>query len=279
MVVLRWDEVAAAIAALPFSAFAAAVALHVASLVLRSEAWRLCLAAITGTPLPRVALHGANASAFVAGIVQSHAALPVRVALLARLGRGTIRPAQVALADVPIVALEIGCTCLLVAVAALVAGSWWTVPVAIALACAVPVAGRVVHARFAHRPLAGGLAVLGHARLRVALLGLLVLVELAGLARLGVLMDAAGLPVSLVDVALVSVSVGVFGLLPLGPSASPAGTVAALGAASLSSALVLGVALSATSICGVVVYACVVGALGVGARERRAVPAAEVGAA
>ena len=62
------------------------------------------LAAVTGDPLPRVAVHGANAAVFGAGIVPSQAALAVRVALLSRVERRAIRRADVALADVPIVA-------------------------------------------------------------------------------------------------------------------------------------------------------------------------------
>jgi len=89
--------------AIPAWAFVAAVAIHVATLAGRSEAC-LVLAAVTGDPLPRVAVHGANAAAFGAGIVQSQAALAVRVALLSRVERRAIRRADVALADVPIVA-------------------------------------------------------------------------------------------------------------------------------------------------------------------------------
>ena len=69
-----------------------------------------------------------------------------------------------------------------------------------------------------------------------------------------------------------TLSLGVFGLLPLGPSASPPGTVATLGASGAAgpgSALVLGVAVSATSISAAVVYEVVV----VCGRARRAVAA------
>jgi hypothetical protein len=59
--------------------------LHLASLLARSEAWRLSLGAAAGVRMPRAAVHGANAGAFVAGSLQAHAALPARVALLRRL--------------------------------------------------------------------------------------------------------------------------------------------------------------------------------------------------
>jgi len=103
LVAMHWPDVHRAAHAIPAWAFVA-VAIHVATLAGRSEAWRLVLAAVTGDPLPRVAVHGANAAAFGAGIVQSQAALAVRVALLSRVERRAIRRADVAHDDVPIVA-------------------------------------------------------------------------------------------------------------------------------------------------------------------------------
>ena len=116
------------------------------------------------------------------------------------------------------------------------------------------------------------LAVLAHARERVVLAGLVALVTAGGGARVWLLV-ATGLPVTFVNVALVMLSLGVFGLLPLGPSASPAGTLATLGAsgtAGVGSALVLGIVVSATSICGVGVYAIVAGAAVLAERAPRA---------
>jgi uncharacterized membrane protein YbhN (UPF0104 family) len=213
VVALRWDDVAAAYASIPPWASAASVALHVVSLILRSEAWRLVLAAIGGQPLPRVALHGANAAAFVAGIAQSQAALAVRVALLSRLERHAIRRAHVALADVPIVAVEIACACVLLAATAIALHAWWIAPVAVTAGGLLLVAARLTHLRVAHRPLAGGLAVLAHTRLRVVLAGLVGLVTLLSGARIWVLMAVTGLPVSFASVALVMLSLGVFGVV------------------------------------------------------------------
>ena len=117
------------------------------------------------------------------------------------------------------------------------------------------------------------LAVLAHARERVVLAGLVALVTAGGGARIWLLVAATGLPVTFVNVALVMLSLGVFGPLPLGPSASPAGTLATLGAsgaAGVGPALVLGIVVSATSICGVGVYAIVTGAAVLAERAPRA---------
>ncbi|MGH2840418.1 MAG: hypothetical protein ACRDKY_06295, partial [Solirubrobacteraceae bacterium] len=65
------SDVSGAIAAVPAWAVGATVAVHVVTLVLRSEAWGLTLAAASGSPLPRRVVHRTNAAAFVAGAVQS----------------------------------------------------------------------------------------------------------------------------------------------------------------------------------------------------------------
>ena len=77
--VLRRHDLAAAAVAVPPQALGALAALHLTTLVARSEAWRLSLAAIAGTPPSRAAIHAANAGAFVAGALEPHAALPARV--------------------------------------------------------------------------------------------------------------------------------------------------------------------------------------------------------
>ena len=76
--VLRRHELGAAAVAVPPQALGALAALHLATLVARSEAWRLSLAALAGAPPPRAAIHAANAGAFVAGALEPHAALPAR---------------------------------------------------------------------------------------------------------------------------------------------------------------------------------------------------------
>jgi hypothetical protein len=83
--VLRRHDLASAAVAVPPQALGALARLHLCSLVARSEAWRLSLAALVRAPPSRVAIHATNAGAFVAGALEAHAALPARVALLRRL--------------------------------------------------------------------------------------------------------------------------------------------------------------------------------------------------
>lgn len=112
-------DVAASAQRLPLGTIAAVTLLHLVSLLVRAEAWRLALGAVNGRRVPRPALHAASAGAFLAGAAESHSALPVRMALLRRLAPTEApRVSEMALADAPILLLELGATLVLVAAAA-----------------------------------------------------------------------------------------------------------------------------------------------------------------
>jgi hypothetical protein len=249
--VLRRHDLAAAAVAVPPQALGALAALHLTTLVARSEAWRLSLAAIAGAPPPRAAIHAANAGAFVAGALEPHAALPARVALLRRLAPHELpHPTHVAVADMPILLLEAaGAAALLGAT-----GAWW----APASALALLLAARLAAGRRATR----GLAVLADARRRAALAVLVGCIVGCGLARVWLVLAVVHLDASPATAALAFVALGVFGLLPLGPSAPPGALLVVSGGAG-AGALAAGLALSATSIAAVLVYA---GALALAAR-------------
>jgi len=72
--VMRAEDVGKALESVSVWAAIGAVAIHVVTLVMRSDAWRLTLAAAGGDSLSRSAVHSANAAAFVAGALQSQAA-------------------------------------------------------------------------------------------------------------------------------------------------------------------------------------------------------------
>lgn len=253
-------DVGAAIDAVPAAALMAAVALHVAALVMRSEAWGLSIAAVGGRPLPRRIVHRANGAAFLAGALQSQAALPARVAMLRRLaGDRAPRPGQIAVADVPIFAVELLLTAaLLVVGVAGGLGAWWTAPAALALAVAVIGALLWLRRRFAHRPIARGLAVLADRRRRVRLVALAAGICATTVARIWVVLVACGLPHAAGEVGWLFAALGAFGLLPAGPGAPAGATLATLGASDVGGAVAAGLVLSATSIAAVILYGCCV---------------------
>jgi hypothetical protein len=240
--VLRRDALATAVATVPVDALVVLAGLHLVSLVARSEAWRLSLAAIAGAPPSRAAIHAANAGAFVAGSLEPHTAMPARVALLRRLAPAeTPHPAHVAVADVPIFLLEVAGASAMLALT----GAWWA-PVGAAV---VLVGARLAAGRRATR----GLAVLADVRRRLALAGLVGCVVACGVARVWVALAVVGLNASPAAAAAAFAALGVFGLLPLGPSAPPGALLVVSGGAG--AALGAGLALSATSIAAVLVYA------------------------
>jgi len=256
--VLHAEDVGAALGSVSTWAIVGAVALHVATLILRSEAWRLTLAAAGGDSLSRSVVHGTNAAAFVAGALQSQAALPARVTLLRRLaGDRAPRPGQICVADVPIFALELCATSALLIAAVLLTGRgpWWFAPGAFLLALAVLLGARLAPERFAHRPIVRGLAILGDRRRRGTLVALVAGTAALTVARVWLILAVCGLPHGLGEVAWVFAALGIFGLLPLGPGAPPGATVAAIGAASIGAAVAAGLLLSASGIIAVLVYA------------------------
>jgi hypothetical protein len=240
---LRRHDLGAAIGDVPPQALGALAGLHLASLVARSEAWRLSLAALAGTPPSRAAIHAANAGAFVAGALEAHAALPARVALLRRLAPHQLpHPTHVAVADVPILLLEAAGAAALLGMT----GAWW----APAGALTALLAARLAAGRRATR----GLAVLADVRRRAALAVLVGCIVGCGLARVWLVLAVAHLDASPGAAAAAFAALGVFGLLPLGPSAPPAALLVVGGAGAGAGALVAGLALSATSIAAVLVY-------------------------
>ncbi len=267
------DDVLTAIAAVPLWGFAAALALHVGTLVLRSEAWGLALASIEARPLPRRWVHGANAAAFMAGAAQSQAALPTRVALLRRVaGAEAPRPAQICMADVPIFALELCLTSALLFAAAL-AGlvAPWVAPAALVLALGVLLAARHAPRRLAHRPMVRGLAVLADRRRRGRLVAVVAGLCALTVTRVWLVLLVCGLPHDLGHVASVFAALGVFGLLPFGPGAPAGATLAAVGTAGVGAAVAAGLVLGATSIAAVFLYALAACAVALAGRRPAAV--------
>lgn len=263
VVVWRAGDVADALRVVPLAAVLGAIGLHALTLALRSEGWRVAIAAIDGRPLDREAVHGANAGAFGVGTVQSHFGLPVRVALLRRWrGADAPRPLQLAMADLPIALAEACCVVLLLAL--------WEPWLAVAGVAALLVLGPAARAACTRwggtRPSIRGVAVLADRRRRAVLLAVAAAITVVTAARVWLILVACGVPCEAADVALLVGTLGVLGLLPLGPAASPGATLATLAAEGVGSAMAAGLVISASSIGAVAAYGLVVAAVLAGRR-------------
>ncbi len=186
------------------------------------------------------------------------------------------RPGQIAVADMPIFAVELLLTAaLLVAGVAGGLGAWWTAPAALALAAGVLGTLVWLRRRFAHRPIVRGLAVLADRRRRGRVVALAAGVCGVTVVRIWLVLVACGLPHSIGELAWLFAALGAFGLLPAGPGAPAGATLATLGSSSVGTAIAAGLVLSATSIVAVIAYGCCVAALGSG-RDRPEVGLAAV---
>jgi uncharacterized membrane protein YbhN (UPF0104 family) len=265
------EEIGRALAELPSSAILLATALHVTTLLLRAEAWRLTLAATNGRVLRRRTVHAASAGAFLVGTAETTLALPARLALLRRLDGSSPALPVMALADAPIFMLEVVFSALALCVGAV--GVAFVPPWAAALGAGLAIALlfllRLGHRRFAHRRVAAGLAVLADRRARLVLTGIVATLTALTVARVWLLLGAAGLPNGPAEVALLFVAYGVLGLLPIGPASGAGAALAVVGAGQMAAAAAAGIAISATSILAVGVYALLVlAALAMRARAR-----------
>jgi hypothetical protein len=157
----------------------------------------------------------------------------------------------------PIFVIELCATALLLAAAVLGGrGAWWIAPLAVGVAVAALGGTRWAPERFARRPIVRGLAVLADRRRRGTVAALVLGVVALTVARVALVLSVSGLPHGLGEVAWVFAAMGVFGLLPVGPGATPGAT---LGTASVGASVAAGLMLSASSIVGVLAYALLVG--------------------
>lgn len=236
----------------------AAALLHAVTLLLRSEAWRIGLRAVGADALPLATIHRANGLAFLVGTIQGELSLPARVAALRRAEpERAPGAAQMAMVDAPLALVELAW---LFAFAAL-----WRPELLIGtvvIAAALPwAARRVAPSRPPGSALRGLMVATDRPALRrlVLVMGAVVLVSAL---RIWLILLAFHLPIDIGSVAKVIAAVTVIGALPFGLSTGPAATLASLssGDAALTTdgiATATGLAISATSVLGVLVYAAI----------------------
>ena len=258
LVFTRAPSLVAALTTVPPWAIAGAVATHLLTLSLRTEAWRTVLRAVDGRKLDPGILHAANAGAFLAGTIQGQAAMPTRIMLLRRFG-GDHSPTvpQIALADAPIVIFEICGSAVLAAIGSTAVGiiPAWAPWAMLGAAFAVLTALRLLYSRFRHLKLAAGLAVLAQPALRNRLAVVVAGFTAMAFVRTLIVLAGFGLPTDPAHVCLVLFTMGAVGLLPLGVATGPAAMVAALGTTNLVTATAAGMVVSTATVLAVLIYA------------------------
>ena len=277
LVATHATEVGEALALATFEQVAALVLLHLLALVMRAEAWGLCLTG-AGAPVERRRLHATSSLRFLADTtVPTYIGAWVRIAILRKLG-GDKAPTigQMITADGTLLLVEAFITVgLLVACCALAGLSWYWPLLLAAVAGVALLAVIALRRRFEGSAWVRAFDVLSHSRHRVVLTVLLVFVLTIQPVRFWIALQAVGLDANALESLLTFVWTSVINALPVGPGpASVGATVSVFGREGVGAAAASGLVLAASAFVAAGVYS-IWGALALARehRERSAAPA------
>ena len=250
----RRDVFLTALHSAPIWFLGCAIVLQLLALVVRSEAWRLCISA-AGSTVPRRSVFRASAIGGLGSLVNGQVGLAGRIAVLRR-GSPSQCPRVGALlaAEVPIVAIE-------ASLAALTSFTllgplglpWWTAVACVAVATGA-VAGLTVVARHRTTGVWSGLAILRSMEGRTRIVALVLVAVFAQIARNWLALRALGVDASVFDAIAVLIAMVTLSQLPIGPSVGAAAVVLILGANGVALTAAAGVLLTATGIAGTLCF-------------------------
>lgn len=248
----------------------ALVALHLIALILRAEAWEMCVRA-AGSPVGRRDLHASSAFRFLADtIVPTYVGAWVRVAILKKLdAERAPTVGQMVTADVILLLVEAGITLVLITVA--VGNSSvdaWLIPVFAGALVAVAGVGWALRHRVAERPFARTFLVLRGRGRPVRLTALLAAVLLLQPVRFWLALEAVGLDPSAVEALVTFLITSVYSVLPIGPGPSSIGAATTVfGRDNLAQAGAGGLILASTAVVAAGIYS-VYGGIALARRAR-----------
>ncbi len=269
------QDVGDALALATFEQVAALVLLHLLALVLRAEAWGLCLSD-AGAPVERRRLHATSSLRFLADTtVPTYVGAWVRIAILRKLDREKAPTiGQMITADGTLLLVEALITVGLLIACAVLAGLSWYWPVLFAGLTVAALLGVVVlRRRFEGRAWVRAFDVLSHSRHRAALTLLLAVVLTVQPIRFWIALHAVGLDANALESLVTFVWTSVLNALPVGPGpASVGATVSVFGREGVGAATASGLVLAASAFIAAGAYS-IWGAMAL-ARERRDIVAA-----
>jgi hypothetical protein len=259
----HWSGTSRAISHLPWLFIVGVVALQIVVVLLRIEAWRLCLAAAGGESLCRRSLYGAGACAPLINVVNIQLGSATRVAILRKIRPKNTPPLTAMIsAEAPCMLLELGIGAILLILAAHVIGISTWIPAALV--------GGVIVVLFAcwklqtrvHSHILDGIRVLADRRRRRVLILLVMCIVGAQLARIYLLLHGMGMHANMMDAVAVLVGIGVLSQLPIGPGAHSGASMLVLAKhGGIAAAAALGMAITASE--AVVGCMCLIGVFAV----------------
>jgi hypothetical protein len=270
-----------ALGSAPIWVLGAAVALHVLWLLVRSEAWNVCIGA-AGGHVGRRQLFRASSLGYLGNIFNGQFGLAVRIGALRRSAPTECPRAPVLLAaELPIVVVEaaLAAICSFTLVAPL--GIPWWVPLISFVAMAALIGGMQRVARNRREGFWTGIAVLRGMRGRSRIIALVCVAVVLQIARNWLLLNWSGVNASVLDSTALLIGLAVVGLFPVGPSLGAATVVLILGTNGVAAEAAAGALLTATAAAGAICFAtwAVVDRLWLRHQEPIAVPALPVPAA
>ncbi len=251
------DEVWRAARLVSWEAAGALVVLHLVALLLRAEAWGMCVAA-AGSPVGRRDLHSSSSFRFLADtIVPTYVGAWVRIAMLKKLD--PVRAptvGQMVTADVILLLVEAGITLVLITAAVGSASvDWWLVPAFAGVLAVVAAIVWSLRARFRDRPFVKTFRVLSGRRRRATLVALLAAVLMIQPMRFLLALEAVGLDASAVEALATFLITNVYAVLPVGPGPSSIGAgVTVFGDGALAEAGAAGLILASAAVIAAGLY-------------------------
>ena len=251
----RRDEFGAALTGTALWVLALAAFLQLVALLVRSEAWHLCICA-AGGEVDRRTLFRASSTGVVGSLAQGQLAVAARITALRRSSPKVAPqvPTLVA-AEFPILATE-------AALAALTSFTlvgplglpWWLPLVFVAAIGSLGVLMRRL-ALVKGRELWRGLAVIRRPREGSRVIGFVLVAVFAQIFRNWLLLHAVGIDASIFDAIAVLIAVVTLGNLPVGPSVGAAAAVLILGSSGVAATAAAGVLATVTGIVGGLCFA------------------------
>lgn len=251
----RWPEFAKAASGVSPWLLVAAAAIHVLSLVSRSEGWLLCIRAAGGTA-PRRRVYRAASIGYVGNVVNGELGFALRIAALRRSSPEQVpRAAPLAASEVPMFMVDATLASLTSFTLVGPLDLPWFSPLLLFGAMLAAMAGLSRLPRHRGTGWRSGLAILTDVRASLPMAALVLVSILCQIARNWLMLRAAGVDASVFDATAVLIALAVLSVLPLGPSVTAAAAVLILGAHGTVAVSTAGVMLTLTAAIGALAYA------------------------
>lgn len=234
---------------------AGAVALQIAWLIARSEAWNVCVEAAGGR-VGRRPLYRAAGIGYLGNLLNSNVGLAMRITELRRTSPAEApRAGALVAAELPIVVIELALVAIFsFTLIAPLGIPWWVPVIALGVAAAV-VAGLGGLADRKREGFWEGLAVVRGLRHRNLIIGLTLLAVSAQVLRNWLVLQGVGVDATIIDSTALLVASAVIGLLPVGPSLGVTSSVLILGSKGVAAVAAAGALLTATGAVGALCFA------------------------